>query len=299
MAKLARCVEGHVFDSALHAACPKCGWVVPTGVSAIAEIAGNDGAASETAPALNRLVAFGGGACVAAIVVAAVIWMFYPRPPPAHGPGWTDRPPAHADQVTPATADQASKPAGVAGTTRGTDAPSLDPGAAPKLQIAGPPVQPPPNDAQQQSSHHESRQQQADASPTPQLNPAPGAAPNPAPQQAAPSQLTIPASAISSGGTEWGAISISPSTNAWGDSYSYGNRSQAERRAAKECSAYAQDCVVALSYYRQCGAVATRDGNNWATGLGSTVEQSARDALGACGRGGHSDCQILAVSCTQ
>jgi len=286
MGKLARCVEGHIFDSEVNAACPICGWVVPKVDHAVG---GPETVSTEDAGgALNPLIAFGGGAAGAAILVAAVIWIFYPRPHLA-----PDIPnAAHSDHA----GDRAKN------ATGGKTDPKLANGSQTNPDLKSDPAAPAPADGATPSTH-ESRQQ-ADISPAVNPVPAPQPMPTPdppapAPQQASTSPLAIPADAISTGGSEWGAIAISPSTYAWGDSYSYRTRAQAERRAMSECTSNASDCVIASTFYRQCAAVATRDGGNWASGLGSSVEQSARDALGACGRGGHSDCQILAVTCTQ
>jgi serine/threonine-protein kinase len=62
----------------------------------------------------------------------------------------------------------------------------------------------------------------------------------------------------------YGAIAFSPKTGAWGESYPYGSRAEAERRALAECAKNAPDCTVAVWFNDQCGAVASAKDGTWA-----------------------------------
>jgi uncharacterized protein DUF4189 len=97
----------------------------------------------------------------------------------------------------------------------------------------------------------------------------------------------------------FGAIAYSPSNRSWGESYGYGSRSAAERRAVKECASDTKDCQLAVWFYRQCGAVAGNDKGAWGTGLGPTPQLALRDALTACANNQGKDCELERVTCTR
>jgi hypothetical protein len=97
----------------------------------------------------------------------------------------------------------------------------------------------------------------------------------------------------------FGAIAYSPSKRSWGESFGYGSRNDAERRAVRECKSEAGDCQLAVTFYRQCGAVAGDDNGAWGTGLGSTPQLALRDALAACANNNGKDCELERVTCTR
>ncbi len=100
----------------------------------------------------------------------------------------------------------------------------------------------------------------------------------------------------------FGAIAYSPSARSWGESFGYGSRNDAERRAVKECRSEAKgsgDCQLAVTFYRQCGAVAGDDNGVWGTGLGPTPQLALRDALAACANNNGKECELERVTCTR
>jgi hypothetical protein len=58
---------------------------------------------------------------------------------------------------------------------------------------------------------------------------------------------------------KYGTIAMSAGTNTWGDSYRYGSRTEAERRALTECAKNARDCKVAVWFNDNCCAVGSAD----------------------------------------
>jgi len=97
----------------------------------------------------------------------------------------------------------------------------------------------------------------------------------------------------------FGAIAFSPSNRNWGESYGHGSRNAAERRAIKECASEAKDCELAVSFYRQCGAVVGDDNDVWGAGLGPTPQLALRDALATCASNNGKDCELERVTCTR
>jgi len=98
----------------------------------------------------------------------------------------------------------------------------------------------------------------------------------------------------------FGAIAYSPSKRVWGDAYGYAARRDAEKRAFAECrNQQASDCQLAISFYRQCGAVAGDENGAWGSGLSSIPKQAVRDALSACAGKGGKDCELERVTCTR
>jgi hypothetical protein len=97
----------------------------------------------------------------------------------------------------------------------------------------------------------------------------------------------------------FGAIAYSPSARRWGESFGYGSRNDAQRRAVRECKSDIGDCQLAVTFYRQCGAVAGDDNGAWGTGVGSTPRLAVRGALSACANNNGKDCELGRVTCTR
>ena len=97
----------------------------------------------------------------------------------------------------------------------------------------------------------------------------------------------------------YGAIALSPSTGVWGEAYQYGGRAEAERRALGECGKRERDCVVAVWFKDQCGAVARAADGRWAFGLGPTPAAAGKDALTDCRKSGAKSCEALHAVCSR
>lgn len=89
----------------------------------------------------------------------------------------------------------------------------------------------------------------------------------------------------------YGAIATS-SSGAYGYSYDYPTRAQAERRALQECGQ--AGCRVRVWFRNACGAVA-RDRSNLGWAWASTREQAEAQAVSKCGTGA---CEVVAWACT-
>jgi len=94
----------------------------------------------------------------------------------------------------------------------------------------------------------------------------------------------------------FGAIAYAPATGAYGQSYDYGSRRQAENRAMLECRARSAGCRIAVWFRNACGAVASGP-FGWGQGWGNSRARAQYEALASCSRhtGG---CGIRAWACT-
>ena len=81
---------------------------------------------------------------------------------------------------------------------------------------------------------------------------------------------------------QYGAIALSPSSNALGWSYGMGSRAHAEKAAQNKCSQHAGDCRVVTWFRNSCGAVAL-GGGRWGASSGNTRAIAESKAANACG----------------
>lgn len=97
----------------------------------------------------------------------------------------------------------------------------------------------------------------------------------------------------------YGAIAYGPTSGAWGTSYQWQSRAQAERQAMARCSERGKDCEVAVWFEHNCGAVATGGVGTVFWGLGDGVGQARANARDKCVQGGGKDCQVQVSICSR
>jgi serine/threonine-protein kinase len=90
----------------------------------------------------------------------------------------------------------------------------------------------------------------------------------------------------------YGAIATNDATGAWGYSYNYPTRAQAEANALQECGE--QGCKVDVWFVNACGAVA-KDGRMVGWGWAETRSEAEAQAVSACGSGA---CKVQVWACT-
>jgi serine/threonine-protein kinase len=105
-----------------------------------------------------------------------------------------------------------------------------------------------------------------------------------------------PLSSAVAQGTLHGAIAFSPSTKAYGFSYDYATKRQAEREAMRFCNQEANDCVIAVTFYNGCGAVAAGR-NGWGADWGATSNRAQQNALDMCSNY-TTRCRVVRWQCT-
>jgi len=94
-------------------------------------------------------------------------------------------------------------------------------------------------------------------------------------------------------GDKYGAIATG-ANGAYGYSYNYDTREDAENAALYECGG---TCSVQVWFANACGAVAKGDGaTGWAWNANKTAAQN--NAVASCYDYGGSNCQIVAWACT-
>jgi hypothetical protein len=98
---------------------------------------------------------------------------------------------------------------------------------------------------------------------------------------------------------KYGTIAMSAGTNTWGDSYRYGSRTEAERRALAECAKNARDCKVAVWFNDNCCAVGSAEGSIWAGGLGRSEAAATNDAIADCRNRGGKKCEMQHAVCSR
>jgi Domain of unknown function (DUF4189) len=101
---------------------------------------------------------------------------------------------------------------------------------------------------------------------------------------------------------QFGAIAFSPSTGAYGYSFEYRTRNQAEKRAIAECKARngGDDCATEIWFYDNCGALAVGAGATRSAAYSADKAAASRRALEACnGRNGGAACEIKATVCSK
>lgn len=95
----------------------------------------------------------------------------------------------------------------------------------------------------------------------------------------------------------WGAFVLS-SNGMSGGIQDAPNKRQAEKAALTECREKGgENCRVSLSYYNQCGAVASGGGH---TGSSSapTEREAVENAIATCEKAGGSNCQLYFMGCS-
>ncbi len=97
----------------------------------------------------------------------------------------------------------------------------------------------------------------------------------------------------------YGAIAYSPRSAAYGVTYNISTRSNAERRAIRECASRtnARDCRVLIWFRNACGAVANSPDGAYGSGWADTRARAEAYAVSVCSRNGDG-CRVLAWACT-
>lgn len=95
----------------------------------------------------------------------------------------------------------------------------------------------------------------------------------------------------------FGAIAYSPSTGGYGYSFKYANRTEAEKRAVKECGK--SDCEVATWFFNNCGALATDSKGAWGGGHGDNERGAQVAAQTRCTKEGGTKCEIKFTQCSR
>ena len=101
------------------------------------------------------------------------------------------------------------------------------------------------------------------------------------------------------GGSQFGAIAVSPSSNGFGSSFKWNSRREAEGRAMSECSASSRrgDCRIATWFRDACGALAQGGVNTWGAEWGSSTHEASRKAMAVCERSGR-PCRVVQTVCS-
>jgi len=94
------------------------------------------------------------------------------------------------------------------------------------------------------------------------------------------------------------SAAYSRTTGAFGYSYKWGSRSQAESAAMQNCAQHAKDCQVTVWYNHECGAVAADQGPTAFWGTGNTVSQARTAAQNECTKGGRKGCAVQVSQCS-
>ena len=109
---------------------------------------------------------------------------------------------------------------------------------------------------------------------------------------------TCDAGPSGTGGSRFGAIAVSPSSNEFGFSYKLNSRREAEGRAMSECRSSSRrgDCRIATWFRDSCGALAQGGVNTWGAEWGSSGGEASRKAMAVCERGGQR-CRVVQTVC--
>lgn len=94
----------------------------------------------------------------------------------------------------------------------------------------------------------------------------------------------------------YGAIAYSPSSGAYGYSYAYGSRGQAERAALKSCRANGSGCQNAIWFQNACGAVA-KGPNGWGSGWAASKKGAYAQAVASCAQYSR-QCKVIVWACS-
>lgn len=105
-------------------------------------------------------------------------------------------------------------------------------------------------------------------------------------------------SATNSSNSTLGAIALSENDGATGYSYDYERRFDAEKRALQECQAFAPNCVLAVWFENECGALALGDDNGWGASTGYSIIEAEKEAISTCRSYDNTNCQIEVSLCS-
>lgn len=98
----------------------------------------------------------------------------------------------------------------------------------------------------------------------------------------------------------FGAIAYDRKTGAWGYSYNWNTQREAEDNALAQCKKNdGPDCEVMVWYQRECGAVASADGDEAYWGTGDGEGAAGANALASCKRDGGKNCNIQVEECSR
>lgn len=104
---------------------------------------------------------------------------------------------------------------------------------------------------------------------------------------------------------QFGAIALPYSTQAWGSSFNYPSKRDAEKDALNRCKeSGATDCDIVLSFNNTCGALALKaksdNKNNGGWGSSTGNKETAEEwALTRCKYYGGDQCKIVESVCSQ
>ncbi len=97
----------------------------------------------------------------------------------------------------------------------------------------------------------------------------------------------------------YGAIALGAKSKAWGTSYQWRTRAEAESKALNRCSEHGKDCKVIVWFEHSCGAVATGEVDNIFWGLGNGEGAARKNALDKCVQGGGRNCKVQVSQCSR
>ena len=97
---------------------------------------------------------------------------------------------------------------------------------------------------------------------------------------------------------DYGAIAYGKARKSYGTSYKWSSRAKAESVALKKCSAYENNCEIAVWFKNKCGAVVTRsDSQLYHWGLGNTEGAAKSVAMKECTNNNGRKCKVLISQC--
>jgi hypothetical protein len=98
----------------------------------------------------------------------------------------------------------------------------------------------------------------------------------------------------------FGAIAYGRHSGAWGYSYNWDTQKEAEENALAQCKKNdGPDCEVMVWYQRECGAVASADGDKAYWGIGDGGGAAGANALASCKKDGGKNCDIQVEKCSR
>lgn len=110
--------------------------------------------------------------------------------------------------------------------------------------------------------------------------------------------VTLFLSSSASAQDYFGAIAFGTQNGAYGYSYNYSDRNQAEQKAISQCQDHGGNgCQVAVWFRNACGALARSGTTGYGSGWGSNRNLAEQYAMESCGKH-NSSCSIVEVVCT-
>jgi hypothetical protein len=95
----------------------------------------------------------------------------------------------------------------------------------------------------------------------------------------------------------YGAIAYSPQSGAYGYSYDYNSRADAENVAINNCRQHGTGCEIAIWFRNACGAVATGRNGGWGSAWANSRAAAENMAINYCSNY-TTNCSVLVWSCT-